>query len=91
LYENITDFSNTVEVNTLEERTGNIFRVNNEGILTVLTPSKDDMITVYNILGQKIRSFKPTTNIVEIKDLLPGQIYIVVTGKYRTKIILTKK
>jgi len=89
-YENITGFSNLIQVRTLVDDSTNLLRVriDTDRNITVIIPSTNVTINVFNIIGQKIRSITPTSNIVEIKDLPRGQAYILQAGKRRTKIIL---
>lgn len=90
LYENITDFSNTVKVTTLEDKPGNMFRVRYEtGTLILLLTSTDEIVRVFNTVGQLVRAVKPQSTIIEIDNLPRGQVYIVQVGKRRSKFILT--
>ena len=88
LYENYSDFSNIIQVNTLENKPGNIFRIQNDGSVKMLIPTNDLIIRVYNVLGQLIREITPQTNVFKIDGLKKGQLYIIEAGEFRAKIIL---
>ena len=90
-YENITNFSNLVQVRTFENKSkanALIAVVDINGIVTVIIPSTTEIINVYNILGQRIRSISTNYNKVEIGDLPRKQAYILQAGSLRTKIVL---
>lgn len=90
-YENITDFSNTVQLRTLENKAKAktlIATVDLNGIVTVITPSTNEIINIYNMLGQHVRSITANYNKVEISDLPRRQAYILQSGSLRTKIVL---
>ncbi|NDP22519.1 MAG: M6 family metalloprotease domain-containing protein [Paludibacter sp.] len=88
LFENISDFSNTIRVTTLENKPGNILRVQKDGSIQMLIPTDNLTIRVYNTLGQLIRKIVNETNIFKIEGLVKGQVYVVEAGEFRTKIIL---
>ena len=95
-YENITGFSNLVSVKTL----GNVQSFINpdksqivystiDGVLIIKVPSNDLIINVYNSLGQQILNpIKSTSNVVEIRNLKRGQIYILKIGNSAIKLFL---
>jgi len=96
-YENITDFSNLIHVQTFESKAkaktliavADSAYVDNTGTINLYIPSTNVSITVYNLLGQQVRSIKnPTTNRVEISGLPRNQIYIIKAGQQITKVIL---
>ena len=90
-YENITDFSNMIQVHTLENKSkanALIARVNQNGTVTVIVPSTEMILNIYNILGQHVRSISPNCNKLEIKDLPRNQSYILQAGNLRSKIVL---
>ena len=88
LYENTSDFSNLIQVSTLEDKPGNIFRMNGDGTVQLLIPTTNITVRVYNTLGQLIRLIIPESNIFRIEGLPKKQVYIIEAGEYRTKIIL---
>lgn len=88
LYENFSDFSNIIQVTTLENKPGNIFRVQNDGSVKMLIPTDDLIIRVYNVIGQLVREITPQTNVFNIDGLKKGQVYILEAGDFRAKIIL---
>jgi len=89
-YENITGFSNLIQVRTAEDSAKGILKVyiGIDKKVTVIVPSTNVTINVFNIIGQKVRTIAPTSNIVEIENLPRGQAYILQAGKRRAKIIL---
>ena len=97
-YENITGYSNTIQVRTLSYPFSKELRaVVNSGIVTVFVPSNGETATtpannvtvnVFNTLGQKVKSFRANSDIVDISDLPKGIVFIIQAGKYRTKVIL---
>lgn len=96
-YENITDFSNLIQVQTLENKAkaktliavADSIYVDNTGTINLYIPSTHVSIIVYNTLGQQVRSIKnPATNRVEISGLPRNQIYIIQAGQQVTKVIL---
>ena len=90
LYENITDFSNIVEVKTLEDKDINTLRsfVQSDGSVKVILPTTHEKVYVFNVIGQKLREITPNTNILSIYDLPANHVYILQAGKRRAKIIL---
>ncbi len=88
-YENITSFSNMMKVTTAEYTETKVLRVvANNGTLKIFTPQRGDIINVFNMYGQKIRSINADSDIIEIDDLHPQMVYIITSGKYRAKVIL---
>jgi len=90
-YENITDFSNVIQIKTMEDKSAKnklISVVNSDGSVTVIMPSTDVKLNIYNILGQLIRSVNSTYNIMIINDLPRSQAYILQAGNKRSKIVL---
>ncbi len=89
-YENITDFSNIIEVKTLEDKNINSLRtlVQSDGSVKVILPDIENHIFVYNVLGQKLMDITPGYNIINITGLPPDMIYIIQSGKRRSKVIL---
>lgn len=97
-YENITEYSNTISVHTLPYPFDKELRVVvNKGNVKVFVPSKEVSVTapienetihVFNTLGQKVKSYRAESDILDISDLPKGIIFIIQAGKYRTKVIL---
>jgi len=96
-YENITDFSNLIHVQTFQDKSGaktliavaDSVTVDSYGTVNVYIPSTDVTIYVYNLLGQQIRSIsKPASNKVVIAGLPRKQVYIIKAGNRVTKVIL---
>ena len=96
-YENITDFSNLIHVQTFESKAktktliavADSAYVDNTGTINLYIPSTRVAIIVYNTLGQQVRSItNPATNRVEISGLPRNQIYIIKAGQQITKVIL---
>ena len=97
-YENITEYSNTISVHTLPYPFDKELRVVvNKGNVKVFVPSKEVTVTapienetihVFNTLGQKVKSYRAESDILDISDLPKGIIFIIQAGKYRTKVIL---
>ena len=89
-YENITDFSNIVEVKTLEDKDINSLRtlVQTDGSVKVILADTENPIIVFNALGQKITEIVPDANIETVKGLIRNKVYIFKAGKRRSKVIL---
>ncbi len=89
-YENITYFSNLIQVKTLKDIDINklLAVIETDGSVKVILPTTDTEIYIYNVIGQKIRVIKPVSNIVRITDLPKNQLYILQAGKRKTKIAL---
>ncbi|HET7733148.1 MAG TPA: hypothetical protein VFK73_04850, partial [Paludibacter sp.] len=95
-YENISDFSNLIMAKTL----GNVITFGNkdksqlvyktsEGTIIVKVPSRSDMVSVYNTIGQEvIAPITPVSEVVEIKNLARSHVYIIRVGGNAVKIIL---
>ena len=88
LFEEISNSSETVSVSTLENRQGNVFRVKNDGSVELLLPTTDLVVNVYNIIGQKVKTIYPQSTIFKIEGLPKKQVYIIVAGDQRAKIML---
>lgn len=89
-YENITSFSNTIEVKTLEDTTSRVLRskIYADGSVQVILTTPYQPIMVYNVIGQVIAEIIPTSNIVNITNLPKNQLLILKSGKQLAKIIL---
>lgn len=88
-YENVTNFSNIIEVKTLENKVGNIVRIRvDDGTLIAMLPTTDLVVRIYNTMGQLVKEVIPNTNIFEIKDLPRGQIFILEAGNNRAKFMI---
>lgn len=89
-YENITNFSNIVEVKTLEDKDINSLRtlVQTDGSVKVILADTDNPIIVFNTLGQKITEIVPDANIMTVTGLIRNKVYIFKSGKRRSKVIL---
>jgi M6 family metalloprotease-like protein len=89
LFENISEFSEkTIQVKTLENRPGNIFRVQSDGSLKILIPTTKMTVRIFNLLGQLVREIMPDSNIISVEELPKNQFYIIEADVYRAKIIL---
>ena len=97
-YENITGYSNTVQVKTPDYPYEKELRaVVSKGSVMVFVPSDDKSagepgaiktVDIFNTMGQKVKSYPADRDIVEISDLPRGMVFIIQSGKYRTKVIL---
>ena len=97
-YENITGYSNTVQVKTPDYPYEKELRaVVSKGSVKVFVPSDDKSagepgaiktVDILNTMGQKVKSYPADRDIVEISDLPRGMVFIIQSGKYRTKVIL---
>lgn len=91
-YENITDFSNTIQLRTLENKSkANVLIAEvdyTNGSVAIVLPSTETVVSVFNILGQHIKSIIPINNKIVITGLPRHQAYILQAGNLRTKIIL---
>ncbi|MFT3753673.1 MAG: M6 family metalloprotease domain-containing protein [Paludibacter sp.] len=95
-YENISDFSNLISAKTL----GNVVTFENkdksqlvyktkEGTIIVKVPARSASVTVFNAIGQQIIApITPTSDVIEINNLVAGHIYIIRVGENAVKIIL---
>lgn len=88
LFEQLSDFSNLVSVNTLINTIGNVIRIQKDGTVKLLIPTTNLTVRVYNTLGQQVKTIHPLTNTFNIEALPKGQIYIIVVGEHRAKIRL---
>jgi M6 family metalloprotease-like protein len=88
-YENITDFSNIITVNTTAYpyKTKLVTTVDSNGDVTVLLPSVQTILYIYNLLGQNIKTIVPDNTTVKISDLPKKQVYILKAGNLVTKIV----
>ena len=89
-YENITLFSNTIEVKTLEDSESKVLRskIQADGSVQVILSTFNQPILVYNVIGQMIDEIIPTSNIMYITNLPKNQLLILKSGKQYAKIIL---
>jgi len=96
-YENITNFSNLIHLNTFQDKSKaksliavvDSVYVDNNGTVNVYIPTTDVSVNVYNTMGQLITSIKnPSSNKVEIHGLARNHIYIIQAGSRVTKVIL---
>ena len=89
-YENITDFSNEIQLNTLHYPLAKslLATVDGNKNVTVYLPSLDYSILIYNTLGQNIRNITPIGNTVTITDLPRNQLYIIKAGNRVVKIAI---
>jgi M6 family metalloprotease-like protein len=88
-YENITDYSNVVQVKTLSETQNKLLRtkVENDGSVAVILPDETQTIFVYNVMGQKIKEVNGGSNVVYVYGLPKNQIYIFKAGDKIAKIV----
>lgn len=89
-YENITAFSNAIKVTTPADTMTEKLRANvqSDGSVIVVLPEANEIIYIYNTLGQKIAEFNENNNVVTISGLPKGHIYILKAGNRRTTIII---
>ena len=89
-YENITAFSNLIEVKTLEDTDSRVLRskIHADGSVQVILTTPYQPILVYNAIGQIVNEIIPTSNIVSITNLPKNQLLILKSGKQVAKIIL---
>ena len=92
-YENITDFSNTIKVRTLaypfEKQLRAVVQLDES--VKVFVPAEvvgNGEIYVFNAMGQRLRSIKADSDIVDISHLPKNIILIIQAGKQRTKVII---
>jgi hypothetical protein len=88
-YENITDFSNLISVNTTAYpyKTKLVTTVESNGNITVQLPTVKTTLNVYNLLGQTVKTIIPDNTTIVISDLPKSQVYILKAGNLVTKII----
>lgn len=89
-YENITSFSNLIEVKTLEDTDSKVLRskILTDGSVQVILTTPYQPIMIYNVMGQMIDEIIPTSNIVNIINLPKNRLLILKSGKQFVKIIL---
>jgi len=96
-YENITNFSNLIHLNTFQDKSKaksliavvDSVYVDNNGTVNIYIPTTYVSVNVYNTMGQLITSIKnPSSNKVEIHGLSRNHIYIIQAGSRVTKVIL---
>jgi len=91
-YENITDFSKTIQLRTLENKSKEnalIATVDNTNrSVRIILPTTDVVVNVFNILGQHVKVIIPKSNETFIYDLPRNQAYILQAGNLRAKIVL---
>jgi len=95
-YENITNFSNIIAVNTLgfdraylDKNSTQIIYRTTEGSIIIMLAKLNSPISIYNAIGKLIKGpFTPTATTVEIKNLTRGQFYIVKIGTTVVKVVL---
>jgi len=89
-YENITDFSNTVSVNTLTYPSNSklVATKDANSNIKVDLPSLGATLYVYNILGQCIRTVELDKTTIFISGLPKNQVYILKSNNLVTKIAL---
>jgi M6 family metalloprotease-like protein len=94
-YENITDYSNSINVKTLPYPSTQslVARVDVNGNIWVILPASDvnlsnSTLQVYNILGQCVKTIVPNGNPYTINDLPKQQIYILRLNGLTAKIKL---
>ncbi len=93
LYEDITDYSNTISFKTDKDTTEGILnvKVNRDYSITVTVLHTNTKIYIYDILGRLILTHISNYNVVKIDELKNrprGQIYILQAGNRRAKILL---
>jgi len=95
-YENITDFSNIIQVKLSADSIIHFVNKNeslhvykdNSGTVIVQIPSTDSVVRVYNAIGQLIQVIQPQALAVPIKNLRTGQFYIIQAGSNSVKTII---
>jgi len=94
-YENITDFSNTVEITTKTETDAQklktvVVKNHNSATITVIMPEKNQILYIYNTAGMLIQKLQVPENTIDIKleNLPTGTVYILKSGNRRAKLIL---
>ena len=94
-YENITDFSNTVEITTKTETDAQklktvVVKSDNSATITVIMPEKNQILYIYNTAGMLIQKLQVPENTIDIKleNLPTGTVYILKSGNRRAKLIL---
>jgi M6 family metalloprotease-like protein len=89
-YENITDFSNVISVNTLAYPSKNnlIATKNGNGDITVDLPTLGSTFYIYNVLGQCFKSIVADKTTIVVNGLPKNQVYILKFKNLVTKIAL---
>jgi len=88
-YENITVFSNIINVKTLEYPSKRKLQTKvKNGNVTIYLPNLTYNLYVYNLLGQCVKIVTPESTTFDIYDLPKNQAYILKSDRLITKIIL---
>lgn len=89
-YENITYFSNTVEVKTKADTNLQKLKtvIMGDATVTVIMPEKNQMLYIYNTAGMLIKQVVVPDNVINITGLPRGKVYILKSGTRRGKLIL---
>lgn len=89
-YENLTTFSNIIEVNTLKDIDSKILLATpvSDGSVRVVVPHTGDVVNIFNVIGQKIMTLEANSNLLIIKGLPKNQMYIITAGSRIAKIAL---
>ncbi|MDD4993071.1 MAG: M6 family metalloprotease domain-containing protein [Paludibacter sp.] len=88
-YENITAFSNIINVKTLEYPSKRKLQTKvKDGNVTIYLPNLTFNLYVYNLLGQCVKIVTPESTTFDISDLPKNQAYILKSDRLITKIAL---
>jgi M6 family metalloprotease-like protein len=91
-YNNITDYSNIIQVNTLPFNKNKTLRIEQNiksDEIIVFSDNKNNLIYIYNSFGQLIASIHPTDLKVNIRSYLKkNNLYLILSGNKSNKVIL---
>jgi M6 family metalloprotease-like protein len=94
-YENITDFSNLIQLKLSLKKTTKFvnkneslkFYRNYSGAALIQIPQMVSAVRVYSSIGQLLQIIEPTELVVPIKNLKEGRVYIIQAGENSIKIV----
>lgn len=90
LYENISGYSNIIAVTTKEDTNLKKLHVsvNKNGDPIAIIPVTGKTLYIYNTIGELVKSFITTQNVINLNNLPKNQIYILKYEQRRAKIVL---
>lgn len=90
-YNNTTDYSNIIEVNTLHDTDKNklrVERIGNSNEICVFLENKNNLVYIYNTSGQLITSINPIDLKVNISPYLKKHnLYLIMSGDKSNKVV----
>lgn len=90
LYENISEYSNIISLTTAEDTNLKKLHVSvdENGNVIVIIPQTGKTLYIYNTIGELVKRFTTTKNVIDLSNLPKNQIYILKYEQRRAKIVL---